>query len=131
MTTTRRFTLDGTQRRHPAVEAWFTAPPGNLHAIARHWFDVMRSCGPDVTEVLHDGQPTACIGNAAFAYVDAFKDHVNVGFFPGSQLRDPAGLLEGTGKYMRHVKVRPGAPLDDAALRELITAAYHLVKGQL
>jgi len=126
----RQFILHGTLGRHPAVEAWLASAPEALRKIARHWFDVMRSCGPDVTEVLHDGQPTACVRDAAFCYVDAFKDHVNVGFFPGSRLEDPAGLLEGTGRFMRHTKIRPGMSIDAAALQALIVAAYHLVKGE-
>lgn len=129
MSSSRRFTLDGTQRRHPAVEAWF-ASPDVLRSIARRWFDVMRSCGPDVTEVLHDGQPTACVGGAAFAYVAAFKEHVNVGFFPGASLDDPGGLLEGNGRFMRHARLLPYESADEPALRELILAAYHLVKGE-
>jgi hypothetical protein len=55
--------------------------------------------------VLHDGHPTACVAEAAFAYVDTFKAHVNVGFFCGAELADPKGMLEGSGKLMRHVKI--------------------------
>ncbi|HET7400919.1 MAG TPA: DUF1801 domain-containing protein, partial [Usitatibacter sp.] len=77
-----------------------------------------------------DGHPTACVGDAAFGYVNAFTAHVNVGFFLGAQLPDPAGLLEGTGKRMRHVKVMPGAQLDWNALAELIQAAYLRVKSR-
>ena len=84
----------------------------------------MRQCGADVRELLHDGCPVACVGDVPFGYVDAFKDHVNVGFFNGSALHDPAGLLEGTGKRMRHVKVKPGRELDSEALGALIDAAY-------
>lgn len=130
MNSIRLFTLDGARPRHPDVEAWFATPPATLRAIARRWFDVMRSCGPDVADVLHDGHPTACVGNLAFCYVNAFKDHVNVGFFVGSSLRDPAGLLEGTGRFMRHTKVRPDASLDEAALQELIVAAYRIIHEQ-
>lgn len=128
MSSIRRFTLEGTQRRDPAVEAWFGASPQALRAIAKQWFEVMRSCGADVTETLHDGHPTACVGDVAFCYVNAFKDHVNVGFFPGSALIDPAGLLEGTGRFMRHTKIRPGAAINDAALRALIVSAYELTR---
>jgi hypothetical protein len=99
--------------------------------LAERWFDVMRACGSDVRELLHDGHPTACVGNVAFGYVNAFKDHVNVGFFVGTSLPDVAGLLEGTGRFMRHTKVRPGAALDEAALRELSTGAYHVVRAEL
>src|SRR5215510_15895126 len=103
-------------KRDPAIEVWMDEHSGELGATARRWFEVMRSCGDDVRELLHDGHPTACVGDAAFAYANAFKTHVNVGFFRGAVLADPDGLLEGTGKFMRHVKIRPGDALDASAL---------------
>src|SRR5678816_2671026 len=111
-------------KRDPAIEVWMHEHPGELGAIARRWFEVMRACGDDVRELLHDGHPTACIGDAAFAYVNAFTAHVNVGFFRGAELADPARLLEGAGRFMRHVKLRPGHPVDTTALTCLIEAAY-------
>jgi hypothetical protein len=108
----------------PAIETWMEEQPDELGAIARQWFEVMRACGHDVRELMHDDQPTACVGDAAFGYVDAFTAHVNVGFFRGAELADPAGLLEGTGKFMRHVKLRPDRPLDSPALVALIETAY-------
>lgn len=102
-----------------------------MGAIARHWFDVIRACGNDVRELLHDGQPTACVADAAFAYVNVFKAHVNVGFFRGAELVDPMGLLDGTGKYMRHVKVRPDGDIDAGALSGLIESAYAEMKRRL
>ena len=125
------FRLSGTVRRDPAITKWFQEQPDDLGAIARQWFAVMRKCGNDVREVLHDDQPTACIDDAAFAYVDAFTAHVNVGFFRGAELNDPAGLLEGTGKYMRHVKLRPGVEADAAALSGLINSAYADMRHRL
>ena len=111
-------------RRDAAVEAWFDGRPDELRAISLRWFGVMRGCGDDVRELLHDGHPTACVGDAAFGYVNAFTAHVNVGFFQGTELADPDGLLEGTGKFMRHVKLRPDRNVDTAALRKLIETAY-------
>lgn len=113
-----------TLRRDPLVEAWLTAHSDELGEIARRWFEVMRGCGDDVREVLHDGQPTACVRNAALAHVGAFKSHVNVGFFLGAQMQDPCDLLEGTGRFMRHVKLRPGLEVDEKALEDLIRRAY-------
>ena len=116
--------FDGAVERDPAIEDWMEDRTGELGAIARHWFGVMRGSGPDVRELLHDGAATACIDDAAFAYVAAFRSHVNVGFFRGAELPDPHELLEGTGRLMRHVKLRPGEGIDAAALEELIAAAY-------
>ena len=114
--------------RDVAVDAWFDRRAGDLGALARPWYERMRECGDDVRELLHDGHPTACVGDAAFGYVNAFTAHVNVGFFLGAYLVDPAGLLEGTGKNMRHVKLRPGAGFDEDALAALIHAAYSQVR---
>ena len=111
-------------KRDRAVDAWMQAHAGPLGDIARKWFEVMRNCGDDVRELLHDGQPTACVDDAAFGYVDAFTHHVNVGFYLGPELDDPAHLLGGAGKFMRHVKLRPGQPVDSTALETLVTAAY-------
>lgn len=124
-----RFT--GSVRRDPAVDQWMAEHSGELGAIARRWFRAMRECGGDVCEVLHDGHPTACVDGAAFGYVNAFRAHVNVGFFRGAELRDPGGLLEGTGRSMRHVKLRPGEDRDVGALRDLIHAAYADIKRRL
>ena len=127
----RIFRLPSSVTRDPAVSAWWNEQPDELSAIAQHWFGVMRACGDDVREVLHDDQPTACVADAAFAYVDAFTAHVNVGFFHGAELADPAGLLEGTGKYMRHVKLLPGRNLNRTALADLIQSAYVDIKRRL
>jgi hypothetical protein len=121
----------GSVKRDPAIEVWMHDHPDELGAIAQRWFEVMRNCGVDVRELLHDGHPTACVGDAAFAYVNAFKAHVNVGFFRGAEIADPERLLEGTGKFMRHVKVRPESDVDATALMTLIETAYTDMKGRL
>lgn len=125
------FRFDDTERRHPSVNRWLAVHADELGAIARRWFEAIRNSGDDVVETLHDGQPTACVSGAAFAYVDTFTSHVNVGFFQGAELPDPAGLLQGTGKFMRHVKLRPGLDVDPTALSALIVAAYVDVKQRL
>ena len=117
-------TFEGSAEQDPAVSRWFAACPPVLAALASPWFARMRRCGPDVRELLHDGYPLVCVQDAPFAYVNAFRAHVNVGFFHGASLPDPAGLLAGTGKYMRHVQLRPEQGLDAPALEALISAAY-------
>ena len=127
----RVFRLTETYEREPAVDAWMLEQKEKLRAIAEHWFDVMRGCGDDVRETLHDGHPTACVEDAAFAYVNAFKTHVNIGFYQGAELADPEGLLEGTGKFMRHVKLRPEQDVNVSALMKLIETAYTDVRERL
>ena len=104
---------------------------GELGSIAQEWFQFMRKRGDDVRELMHDRCPVACVDDAPFGYVNAFTAHVNVGFFHGAALPDPADLLEGSGKYMRHVKLKPGAVRDSAGLRRLIEDAYSDIKARL
>jgi hypothetical protein len=104
---------------------------GELGSIAQHWFERMRNCGDEVRELLHDGCPVACLGDAPFGYVNAFTAHVNVGFFHGAALPDPHRLLEGTGKHMRHMKLKPGTPANAVALAKLIEEAYTDIKARV
>jgi hypothetical protein len=121
-----------TARPHdPAIDRWLLAHPGAPGALALHWYGVIRDCGDDLRELLHDGHPVACVGDAAFAYVDVFRAHADVGFFLGAELADPVGLLEGVGKFMRHVKLRPGNAVDAAALEALLRAAYVDMKDRV
>jgi hypothetical protein len=117
------FRLPGAVRCDPEVEAWF-ARGDALRGMVQPWFETLRGCGADVRELIHDGRPTVCVEDAAFAYADAFAAHANLGFFYGAMLDDPTGLLQGAGKRMRHVKLHWGEPPDDAALQALISAAY-------
>jgi hypothetical protein len=128
---TRIFRVATGVRRDPAVGEWLREGHPELCKIAREWFTHIRRCGDDVLELIHDGCPVACVEDAPFAYVDSCTGHVNVGFYYGALLADPAGLLEGSGKWMRHVKLRPGQSVDDVALRGLIDAAYAEIKARL
>jgi hypothetical protein len=118
-------------RREPAIDDWLLAQRDELRPLAETWFARMRQRGGDVRELMHDGCPTACVGDAAFGYVNAYRDHVNVGFFFGASLKDPARLLEGTGKRGRHVKLRPGRDVNSAALAQLVDAAYVDIRARL
>src|SRR5579884_532817 len=116
--------FNGAVERDPAIDRWLKAHPGELAALAQEWFEVMRKCGDEVRELLHDGCPVACLGDVPFGYVNVFTSHVNVGFFHGASLPDPARLLQGSGRFMRHVKLRPGTAINSAALHRIIDSAY-------
>ena len=123
--------FNGAVQRDPAIDAWLRKHPRELGAIARQWFEAMRNCGDEVRELIHDGCPVACLGDAPFAYVNVFTSHLNVGFFHGAALPDPARLLQGTGKFMRHVKLTPGTPANVPALSRLIEHAYADIKARV
>jgi len=123
--------FNGAVERDPAIDAWMKERTGELGSIAREWFEVMRQCGDEVRELLHDDFPTACLGDVPFAYVGVFTSHVNVGFFQGATLPDPERLLQGAGRFMRHVKLGPGVAVSDAAMKRLIAAAYADIKARV
>jgi hypothetical protein len=125
------FTLNGALKQDGNIDRWIDALPSELAAITRAWFSYMRQCGADVRELMHDGCPTVCVEDVPFAYVGAYKDHVSVGFYAGAMLSDPGKLLEGTGKQMRHVKLRPDSPIDVSLLEALIDASYRDVVAKV
>ena len=124
-------TFSGAVAKDPVIDEWLGLHPAELASMASDWFKVMRGCGADVRELMHDGFPTVCVRDAPFACVSVFKAHVNVGFFHGASLPDPKGLLQGTGRYMRHVKLRPGQVVDAAALEALVQASYRDILARL
>lgn len=115
----------------PAIDAWLAAQRSDLRPLVSEWFAAIRACGGDVRELMHDGCPTACVGDGAFAYVNAYRDHVNVGFFFGALLPDPSRLLEGTGKRGRHVKLYPTRAVPRPALAQVVSAAYADIRARL
>lgn len=123
--------FDGAVEHDPAIDAWIRKHPAELGAIAHRWFELMRRSGDEVRELMHDGCPVACLGDAPFGYVNVFTSHVNVGFYHGASLPDPSRLLQGAGKRMRHVKLTPQTATDTAALARLIDAAYSDIKARV
>ena len=128
---TDMLTFSGAVENDLKILEWIADHNDKLGDIATQWFTRVRQSGEDVKELLHDGLLTACIGEYPFAYVGAYKSHVSIGFFYGAELTDPAHLLEGSGKRMRHVKLKPGKPLDTDALETLILTAYRDIKQRI
>src|SRR5450432_1340686 len=123
--------FNGAVVRDPTIDVWMKKHAGELGDIAHQWFEVMRKCGDEVRELLHDGCPVACLGDVPFACVNVFTSHVNVGFFQGATLPDQHRLLQGAGKFMRHVKLRPETATNAASLSKLIDAAYSDIKARV
>lgn len=124
------FRFPTARRRDPEVERWF-AQGDALRGLIEPWFERLRVCDPNVRDLIHDGRPTACVEDAAFAYVDAYAEHAAIGFYFGAALDDPAGLLEGAGKRKRHIKLRPHRMPDAAALNALVAAACRDMRRRL
>lgn len=91
--------------------------------------EIILEVDPAACEVVRLGDRAATYGvgpkkmSEGYAYIMPFAAWVNLGFYKGTDLPDPEGLLEGTGSTLRHVKIRSLGTVESPALRELLAAA--------
>lgn len=81
---------------------------------------VVADAAPHLVTTVKWGQGCFADGDTPKVYIHAEDDHVQLGFYAGSTLDDPHGLLCGKGKHVRHVKVRTAADIDAAAFAAFI-----------
>lgn len=110
------------------------ASPG-VAAIARRTRELILKVMPDAVELVWPKQRIMSYGvgpkkmSEHFCYIGVMKEHVNLGFYYGADLKAPAGMMEGSGKALRHVKITSLGQLEDPDLLRLIKAAsVHLPK---
>ena len=107
----------------------FLAPhTPQVRDLAMQTRDLIKSIMPRVIEVVRPGRNAITYASGDkmadwIFYISPFKSHINLGFLRGTELPDPAGLMEGTGKLLRHVKIRRAEDLEAPALRALIQTA--------
>lgn len=99
--------------------------PGSQKEIAQALRTLVLETGPGLRETVKWRNPTY-IGKGNVAWLIVYKDHVDLGFFKGTSLKDPNQLLEGTGKGLRHVKIHAKSDIKPALLRPLINEAIAL-----
>ena len=108
--------------------------PG-LAAIARRLRAMIRDVDADTVETVRLGDHAATFGvgpkkmTEGYAYIMPMRGYINLGFYQGALLADPKQLLEGTGKGLRHVKIRSLAEADRPAVRALVAAALARRRG--
>jgi hypothetical protein len=93
--------------------------------IARELRTILQKAAPGAKESFKWAQPVY-ESNGPFAYIKAFKNAVNFGFWRGVDLRDPKGVLQGSGGKMRHIKLSQLADIDAELFSELIRQAIEL-----
>ncbi len=110
------------------VLAILKGSPPEVKALALATRELVLSLFPDAVETVHPGWGNVTWGRSTkrkeqlFA-MNPMKDRINLGVWNGTALDDPDGLLEGTGKAIRHVKIRDAAALKKPALTRLLKAA--------
>ena len=109
------------------VDELFPITPADVRAILTEIRRMVRATLPDATEIIYHGalayQPDVSRFDP-IVYVAPQNGYVNLGFYYGVGVPDPAGLLEGTGKRMRHTKVRSIQAAQNAALVPLVLEAW-------
>ena len=83
----------------------------------------VKATTPQLQESVKWGNGCWVQGKAPVAYVYSAPDHVQFGFFAGSALKDPNRLLQGQGKFVRHIKVRKRSDIDERAFQSLLRQA--------
>lgn len=118
-----------TETRIGTFDELLAGAEASVEEIARKLRNLILAVDPDAVEVVRLGDRAATYGvgprkmSEAYAYIMPQRTQVNLGFFSGSTLDDPEGLLEGTGKAMRHVKVSSIEDAGGPSLRRLVKAA--------
>ncbi len=125
----RRMRLLNAKPRDQHVEAYVRGVEGPLGQTTEMLVELVRKSVPRTNEVIHHGSPKFCVGLEPFCYVAAHAKHVNLGFFEGALLDDPDGLLEGSGKRLRHVKLQGVETVPRAKLTRLIRQAAARMKA--
>jgi hypothetical protein len=125
-----------TNRTHGSFDDILGAAGPELRPLCRALRSLVASLDKDFVEVVWPRQEIASFGvgprkmTEHYAYISLQKSYVNLGFYHGASLRDPARLLEGTGKRLRHVKIRDAAAVKSAAIAVLLREAIHDRKKQ-
>lgn len=110
-------------KAYPSFDAYLEDQPRAQQAILRKLRTFVRRTAPDLVEAVKWGNGCWVSGKKPVAYVYCAPDHVQFGFMVGSKLKDPQKLLQGTGAYVRHLKLFTPSDLDGRAFAPLLRQA--------
>lgn len=105
------------------IDAWFIAAPASQQATFTALRKLVKWLGPGIVEEIEWGRPCYSTSRGLFCYMQSTKSHATLGFQQGALLKDREGILEGTGKDMRHVKFKDDAKLNKGAVAALLKQA--------
>lgn len=117
------------QAAHGTFEELLDGVETNLVTIAHRLRELILEVDPNAMETVRLGDNAATFGvgpkkmTDGYAYIMPRRGYVNLGFYQGAMLADPESLLEGTGKGLRHVKIRSLADADRPGVRALVASA--------
>ena len=121
-------TMPAKKREPQGTQAYYDALDARTKATALAIRRFLHRNAPELDEMLFMGVPN-WKGNTWVCYIADYTDHVNLGFHKGEKIKDVSGLLEGTGKGLRHVKIKKGAPLPEKPLATIVRKAVEIDQG--
>lgn len=111
------------------VEAYIAEVDRSLREVVEALRQLVLKGAPGIEEGIKWGQP--CYSrNGNICNISADRGHVKLGFFKGGDITDPEGHLEGTGKKMRHIKVRLLEDIQEEAFAALVREAVNLSRRE-
>ena len=112
------------------IDSYVDTKPAELRDVAEQLRKLMKKTVKSAKESVNSWKIPTYESNGPMCFFMVEKYHVTFGFLRGTSLPDPAGLLEGTGKNVRHVKLRTAEDVKEPALRRLLEAAARLNKKE-
>jgi hypothetical protein len=113
----------GKMKAYASFDEYLAAQSPKNQAIIRALRKFVTRIAPKLSEAVKWGNGCWIGSKSPVAYVYSDKEYVQFGFFHGSSLKDPKGLLEGKGQYVRHIKVRGRSGIDEPAFAALLRQA--------
>lgn len=112
-----------------AIDEFLARYPPQVQAVSREVCAIVRRAMPDAHETVfatqnHIGYGTSVSRRDLVCYVCPLRDYVRLGFFYGTSLEDPDGLLEGEGLRLRHIKLRTVEEARRQPVEELVRNAW-------
>ena len=110
-------------KKYASFDDYLDDQPPKSRLIIRALRRFVKRVEPGLEESVKWGNGCWVKGKAPVSYVYSAPDHVQFGFLRGSTLKDPRGLLEGNGQYVRHVKVRKPSDIDEDVFKAFLRQA--------
>jgi hypothetical protein len=114
--------------KYKTIDEYTKDQDNDKGAIVKELVTIVKKAAPSGEDGIKWSQPVFWDDNGPFCFIKAHKDHVNIGFWRGAQMKDPKGLLEGTGEKMRHIKITTTQDIDEGAITDFVQQNVKLNK---
>jgi hypothetical protein len=114
--------------KYNTIEDYINDQETDKRTIVKNLVSIVEHAAPNGDKGIKWSQPVFWDDNGPFCFIKAHKNHVNIGFWRGVQLKDPKGLLEGSGEKMRHIKISEKGDIDSEAITDFVKQGVTLNK---